>query len=459
MKNAARTSKLTHPLPSVFRPPRPDGPWLTFLLAVCLAGCVARPVARPAGELERIREQIRVRPGAQLSAGAAKVDITPAVGTPLAGYAKRRGRPSTGIRDPLYVRTLALSDGEDTLVLISTDLLVFPHPMAERILEKISKENSIPRQGILLAATHTHSGVGSIATGFLHEQVFGRYHREIEEGVGSRILWSVRQALENRKPVQWGAAMDEHLLAGFVENRSTPGGPVDASLSVLLFSAKPGEVAAAVVNAAAHPTLLDSKDMRFSADYPGELCRKMEEAYPGAICLFLNGASGDERPRDAIGATAEERVQRFGGLLAEAATALVSGAPLKPKGDLAAWGGWFDLPEPRIRLGPIPIHPEIGKRMRPTRSFLNMMALDGLLLVPLQAELTAELGIALRRKLAGRGVRSLLLGYADGYLGYAVTPEQYSRGSYEAGMTWYGADFGRILENDLLLLAGLHDAE
>ena len=431
---------------------------MAFLQAVAMAGCVMRPAKGPVSELERIKEQIHLRPDAALSAGAAKVEITPPVGTPLAGYAKRRGKPSTGIRDPLYVRTLALSDGEDTLLLISADLLVFPQPLAERILRKISEEDSIPRQGIVLATTHTHSGAGSIATGFLHEQVFGRYRRDIEEGILSRILWSVRQALENRKPVQWSAAADEHLLAGTVENRSAPNGSVDASLSVLLFSAEPGEVKAAVVNAAAHPTLLDSQDMRFSADFPGELCRRMEEAYPGAVCLFMNGASGDERPRDAIGATGEERVQRFGGLLAEAATALLSRAPVHFKGDLSVWGGWFDLPEPRVRLGLIPLHPEIGKRMRPTRSFLNMAALEGTLLVPLPAELTADLGIALKRKLSERGNRSLLLGYANGYLGYAVTSQQYAAGSYEAGMTWYGAEFGRVLVNELLLLAELYGA-
>ncbi|MDO8729919.1 MAG: neutral/alkaline non-lysosomal ceramidase N-terminal domain-containing protein [Candidatus Omnitrophota bacterium] len=431
---------------------------LFSLLCVFFSGCVMRPAGRgPATEFDRIREQIRVHPGSALSAGAAKVEITPPVGTPLAGYAKRRGKPSTGIRDPLYVRTLALSDGEDTLLLISADLLVFPQPLAERILQRISEESGVPRQGIILAATHTHSGAGSIATGFLHEQVFGRYSSKVEEGILSRILWSVRQALENRKPVQWSRAEEGSLLAGFVENRALPGGPVDSSLSVLLFSAEPGEVKAVVVNATAHPTLLDSQDMRFSADYPGELCRKMEEAYPGAVCLFFNGAAGDERPRDAIGATAEERVQRFGVLLAEAATALASRAPLEPKGDLAVWGGWFDLPDPQIRLGPIPLHPEIGKRMRPTAVFLNMAALEGMLLVPLPAELTVDLGTALKRKLAEKGNRSLLLGYANGYLGYAVTPQQYASGSYEAGMTWYGADFGQQLENDLLLLSGLYE--
>ena len=417
-----------------------------------------RPAAKPSpNPLQQIRQQIHKGQAGSLSAGAAKVEITPKVGTPLAGYLKRHGKPSTGIRDPLYVRTLALSDGEDTLLLISADLLVFPQPLAERIFKRITEENGIPRQGIILATTHTHSGAGSIATGFLHEQVFGRYQSKIEEGIVSRILWSVKQALENRKPVRWARASGESVLGDYVENRALPGGPVDPSLSLLLFSAEQGGVTAAVVNATAHPTLMEWKDLRFSADFPGELCSKLEEAYPGAVCLFFNGAAGDQRPRDAIGADAEERVQRFGDLLAEAATAMAGQASVESKGDLAVWGMWSNLPQLQMRLGPIPVPVEIAKRMRPTAAFLNIAALNGTLLVPLPAEMTTELGSALRRKLADKGRPSFLLGYAGGYLGYAVTAQQYESGSYEAGMTWYGAGFGQLLENDLLLLASLYE--
>ena len=426
-----------------------------FMVAL-LCGCAMRPAAKPSpNPLQQIRQQIHKGQAGSLSAGAAKVEITPKVGTPLAGYLKRHGKPSTGIRDPLYVRTLALSDGQDKLLLISADLLVFPQPMAERLLKRITKEHSIPRQSIVLAATHTHSGSGGIATGLLHEQVFGRYDPDLEEGIASRTLWSVRQALERLKPVQWGHSREGEILRGFVENRADPQGPVDAGLSVLVFSEPKEGMRAIVVNASAHPTLLDSQDMRLSADYTGEVCRRLETDYPGSICLFLNGAAGNERPSDSIGGNGEERVERFGGLLAEAASALAGRAELRTAGDLAAWGGWFDLPEPQIHFGPVPIHPQIGRRMRPSSVYLNLAALDGLLLVPFPAEPTTEIAAAFTQKLATVGKQALLFGYANGYLGYAVTPKQYESKTYEATMTWYGPDFGQVLENHLLLLAGM----
>ena len=438
-----------------FGPPRNDV-WIAAFVFL-LAGCAFRPETKaPQTLLEAIRRQIHGGGSGPLSAGAAKVEITPPVGTPLAGYSKRHGKPSVGIRDPLYVRTLALSDGEDSVLLISADLLVFPNSLEERILRQIHEEQKIPRQAVVLTATHTHSGSGSIAPGFLYEKVFGRYDRSIEESIAARVSWSVRQALENRKPVHWGVAQDQRFLEGFVENRAMAGGPADPSLAVLFFGTAEGEPKAIVVNAAAHPTLMDSQDFRFSADFPGELCRRMEESYPGAVCLFVNGAAGDERPCDAIGGTPEERIQRFGGLLAEGATALINRVPSHAGGNLAAWGRGYPLPRPQLRLGPVPVPSRIGRLLLPDSSYLHLIALDDLLLVPLSAELTTDLGVELKQELAQRGLQPLLAGYAGGYLGYAVTPQRYDTGSYEASMTWYGPNFGRILLEEWLSLSDLY---
>ena len=424
------------------------------------AGCAASQPAAPGPGLEQVRRQIRAGQPAALTAGAARVEITPPVGIPLAGYGKRRGKPSIGIRDPLYVRALALSDGEDTVVIISADLLVFPPPVADRILRRITREQGVPRQAIVLATTHTHSGTGSIGHGFLYEQVFGRYREEVVEGISGRISWVVHQALEDRKPAQWALARRTDFLSGLIENRAVPGGAVDPALSVLFLRSPEGSPRAILLNAAAHPTLMEWKDMRFSADFPGEVCRRMESAYPGTICLFTNGAAGDSRPRDEIGADPEERVERFGGLLAEGAQGLISGMSPQPKADLASWGMRVPLPKVQVQLGPVSVPTQVGNLMRPTFAFLSIVALDGTLLTPLSAEMTAELGMELKQRIGRRsGKEPLIVGYADGYLGYAVTPERYGSGSYEAWMSWYGKGFGPYLLDHFEQLAALYSKE
>lgn len=438
---------------------------ILYLLSSVLSGCalLGRAAGPPETALEDVKRQIHRKVESTLSAGFAKVEITPRVGTPLAGYSKRRGRPTQGIRDPLYVRTLVLSDGEDRIVLVSADLLVFPYPMAESIVEKMSEELKIPRQSIFLTTTHTHSGTGGIAPGFLHERVFGPYRPQIVEGITGRILWSVRQAMEHLEPVRWGLSERETgLLDGLIENRAAPSGPIDPSLQLLLFSSMEGKPVGVLINAAAHPTLADSQDLRFSADFPGEVTRGVEAAYPGVVCLFVNGAAGDLRPRDSIGSTPDERIGRFGQALAEAATGMINELgqkSLESKGDLAAWGWWIELPLPQIYLGKIPIHPEIGRLMRPNFLYLSLAALDGVLFVPLSAEMTTDLGRELKGKLSSGGNRPILLGYSNGYLGYAVTPQQYPTRTYEAWMTWYGPQFGVTLIEQIRLLAALYPSE
>ena len=434
---------------------------MTIVLPVFLAGCALfrPPAAPPKSSLEQVKQQIRLTGKATLMAGVAKVDITPPVGTPLAGYSKRHGKPSEGIRDPLYVRALALSDKEDLLVLVSADLLVFPPPMAEEILAKISSQLKIPRQAIVLTTTHTHSGAGAIAPGFLYEIVFGPYRQEVMEGIVARLTWAAQQAVQHRQPARWGTGFRETFLEGWTENRMNRSGLTDPSLSVLLLESMEGRPLAVLVNAAAHPTLLDSQDMRFSADFPGTLTRLLETAYPGSVCFFFNGTAGDLRPRDSVGNTPEERVNRFGQILAEGTTGLVNQMVLQAGADLAAWGWQVSLPPVQMMLGPIPLHPAIGRMMRPESVTLNLMAMDGTLFVPLPAEMTAELGLTLKRKLSAHGLQPFLLGYANGYLGYAVTPAQYETKAYEASMTWYGPTLGTSLSDEIDLLATLYSSK
>ncbi len=81
------------------------------------------------------------------------------------------------------------------------------------------------------------------------------------------------------------------------------------------------------------------------------------------------------------------------------------------------------------------------------------------MLVPLPAEMTAQLGIRLKQRFTEQGLRPLLFGYANGYLGFAVTSEQYRAGSYEASMTWYGPNFGNLMVQDLRLLGSLYKSK
>src|SRR5512132_1088298 len=88
----------------------------------------------------------------ELTAGVARVEITPPIGFPMGGYAARSG-PSTGIHDPLYATALVLKTDELTLAIISCDLLSFP---SERVVS-LARDRRLADH-VLIAASHTHSG-------------------------------------------------------------------------------------------------------------------------------------------------------------------------------------------------------------------------------------------------------------------------------------------------------------
>ena len=53
-----------------------------------------------------------------------------------------------------------------------------------------------------------------------------------------------------------------------------------------------GKAIALIVNYAAHPTMIDSADLRFSAEWPGAMMTAVEDQLK-TNCVFMQGASGD----------------------------------------------------------------------------------------------------------------------------------------------------------------------
>jgi hypothetical protein len=89
--------------------------------------------------------------------------------------------------------------------------------------------------------------------------------------------------------IGWGSAMVE--MNRNRHSKIEPK-PTDPELSVLRFDDAEGKPVALVVNFAAHPTMLDGADLRFSAEYPGQMMNEVESVL-GTNCVFMQGAAGD----------------------------------------------------------------------------------------------------------------------------------------------------------------------
>ena len=241
-----------------------------------------------------------------LQAGFARVDITPPLGIPMAGYFDPQNRLAKNVKDPLEISALAVSDGERTAILFSVDLLMIYKNIAEPIRRRVAEVTGVPYDALFIACTHTHTGpnlVASVFTGEAKEKV-ERYL----ELLADRFCDAAVLALADRKPALMGYAVSELKNVAFIRRfrmkngtvRTNPArfdpeiiepaGKVDEQVNVLRFIREGGKEII-IGNFGVHACCMKGIH-EFSADFPRFTRQTIEAALP-AHCIFFSGAEGD----------------------------------------------------------------------------------------------------------------------------------------------------------------------
>src|SRR5262245_38749576 len=89
---------------------------------------------------------------AGIRAGAAKVDITPAVPTPFDLL-----QTASQVAHPLYARVLYLEDEDDQAILVATDYEGLLRTAYEKLRGAISAATGVPTSRIVVNANHSHN--------------------------------------------------------------------------------------------------------------------------------------------------------------------------------------------------------------------------------------------------------------------------------------------------------------
>ncbi|MFM8394911.1 MAG: hypothetical protein ACKOB4_13410, partial [Acidobacteriota bacterium] len=264
-----------------------------------------------------------VTTGQLLRAGAARTNITPNEPVPMWGYGDRHDTLSTGTLDPLHAEAVVLQFGNEKLALVGLDLGRAPSEASLlHIRERILTEAGI--RYTFIAGSHTHHGpvlelTNEAGKGRGRFDAAIRYYRELEDNIVAAILEADRQRVDAR--LATGAAMVNDLN----RNRHTrfEPKPVDRQLAILRIEDLSGRPIATVVNFAAHPTMLPSSLLKFSADYVGHLKAAVSKEV-GGTTIFFNGAAGDlsVNPGSTPGA---RNPQSYGLALAREVVQLVKG--------------------------------------------------------------------------------------------------------------------------------------
>ncbi|MFZ5912202.1 MAG: neutral/alkaline non-lysosomal ceramidase N-terminal domain-containing protein [Chloroflexota bacterium] len=394
-----------------------------------------------------------------LFAGIARRIISPPKGVFLIGYGDRT-QGNIGIHDDLYATALALDDGTTRLAIAALDMLTINEFIVDRVRARLAPTE------VLLCCSHTHSGPIAYA-----DERSPRRNREYIDSLVENIVVAVQEAQAGLRPARLeyavgeadvGVNRRERMPDGRYEIGRNPDGPRDKSVQVVSVFSQEGRLAT-LVNYACHGTVLGPGNLLVSADWIGEMRKKVEQEL-GGMTLFLQGAAANINPdmywedARAFEKVAEQGLRVANAVLAAAGreSGEMRGVPLLIE-RAEAW-----LPtearvvtsrppknygKPLLALAKMPgfmaMFADILLNQRyPWRSVLeardgfwsapmrvNAVRLGDLALVTFGAETFTEIGVKV--KAASPAVRTLFASVTDGCISYLHTEESHAQGGYE----------------------------
>ncbi len=400
---------------------------------------------------------------AALKGGAARVEITPPLGVTLIGS---YGKPSDSVMDDLYAKALVLSDGRNMIAIIAADLLYTPlEEITDPVRTIVHEKLGIPRQNIMVCATHTHSGpevftrsklppksrvpVSDLAQSYLQVlvrkmadcvAVAHQNMRDVRIGVA---VGEVPEVLFNRRPVakdgrvktaftlppevvatrriETTADGEARVMFAFSSNGvPLEFGCVDPRVFVLRMESADGRIVGSLADFGCHPvSIYPSFPTAVSADYPAFVTRIVEQA-EGGVCLFTLGLAGNTVPIQR-GAGPREQIGKAVG--AEAVRKLQFVATT---GDVALSGMCRPVTFPLKKAASGKTDSADGPSVT---TEIQVLKLGDIYLLGLPGEVLVEVGREIRRK---AGMEKLLIAtVANDTVGYVCHSRAYEEGGYE----------------------------
>jgi neutral ceramidase len=467
---------------------------------------------------------------------------------------------SVGLETRPMVKALALTAGEETVVLLKIDVGV----AYDGITLDLAQRLGLPGK-VLVAASHSHSAPGHYTASEAMGVGFARFRRAQYDALLEVAEAVAREALAHRVPARIGQAvihdfdpLDHVSRDRRPENDALAGGAFkDQTLALIRVDDAGGEPIAVVPIFGVHGTVMGENSPFMSADAPGWIERVFAERFAPrsdgrqVVVMHLQGAAGDVSPTGQGGVDCSlvsdfcwdfARAESVGRAAADSIGAVWQSAgatmvdrielemvtravPLGPDprtfsvrgGELryAAWDG-VSLPDGQIFAGaalrsPVdefnapygaalcgapeqPLLPtggipgtedlpaysscvkvdqgwaaiaaelELPAAAWPlcgaTRTLISAIRLGPTTYATLPGEPVTLLRDALLERSPAGADHTVVIGYAQGHVGYLLRPEDWLQGGYEPSINLWGPLEGEyIMERELELLTLLADGQ
>ncbi len=392
-----------------------------------------------------------------VSVGFAETDITPPIGTHKIGW--RRDIVSDRVLDPLFARAVVIESAGCKVAFIQLDTLSIRWTQVSDMRRRIAERYGFPPGNVMVAATHNHAGPAVANAGDVQRDegyietlvtrvvsVFGDAlagMREGEVGFGGCFEFDVPR---NRRVVMRDGTVRTH--GGFTD----PGalcmeGPVDPEVAVMAARAEGGELLGVMVNFACHPTH-HGGETSLSAGYPGALANEMKKRGCPAT-VFLNGASGNIGDQDPCRDVPRKSKDEIGIILADGVSGVLEGIRYRSELKLGSRSRTIHLPFRKITdaevrgtvkgaerfVDPggydreIPGQIERMRRMGTQPAEVQVISVDEYAYAGIPAEYFVQHGLRIKEQSYPR--HALVVGHANGMVGYVPHADAFLRGGYE----------------------------
>jgi len=399
---------------------------------------------------------------ATIKAGFSEVVITPPIGCFLAGYFTPR--KSRGVAGDLYARTAVFSDGDEAVSVTSCDLIGLDAEIVREARELAEDATGIPGDNMMICATHTHTGPYTVRNLMGSEARDEDYLRLLPRLIAGSIAEACRHLRKAEARVGLGQEDSVVFNRRYVMRDGRvatnpgrgnpdivrPAGPVDPQLTVLSIYS-PSGLTGLAVNYANHVDVVGG-DL-ISPDYPGLLASMVKKFEGGdVVTLFLNGAFGDVNHIDVANPwqlSGAAEALRIAGILAGEAFKTIRKSRAVKLVPLEAARSRLKLPVRKpsreaveaareaLARGGLSVREEVYARELLALSRMGdyvdaeiqALRLGELVLIGLPGEPFCEHG--LRLKAVSPFNYTMVVGLANGYLGYIPTVKAFQEGGYE----------------------------
>jgi neutral ceramidase len=416
-------------------------------------------------------------------AGAARVEIVPPFPTQMGGFFDRKAT-FTGVALPIYARALVCDSDGTRVAVVATDLIGVSRDLVAAARAKIEAETSIPARHVMIAATHTHSA----PSGFQSQNHYGGgFNKPLFDFLAERFATAVRDAAGKLRPARLAHGQGE--VEHFFRNRQQDNElVVDRRIEVVkILGAEKRDVIAILFGFTGHPVVLGSSNLLLSGEFPGQ-CALTVEAVLGGVALPLQGACGDVTVHRSgpphqevlrLGRIVAGEVIKAAELLRPEASAVTVGAllhevtlaprqvptPEEAAALLEAAKAALEAAEERGVAAPIRsrLRRDINAaettrnvavfvKDRPefiaasTQTSVQAIRLGDTFLAGIPGELFVEYQLEMKQRVRQDFDRHLIVvGYANDYIGYIVTPRAKRTGGYEQAIARVDEHAGRQL--------------